>query len=188
MKPSSQDRRSEYITGLRELADWLEQHPDVAVPSDERMLLPLLTNTAVEEFAATHGLTIETDSDGNMAVDLRFGCITYHVYGYVDFAEHRKKGEEKQARAWADSNDMVIQPREVASTPSHADRVVAYRNPWRPGVLLCREHGEGWAGMEPLTSDDLPDGGTCTHGDPADPSDVCGRDVLIDAPQTGGAR
>ncbi|MCT9139036.1 hypothetical protein [Streptomyces violarus] len=57
--------------------------------------------------------------------------------------------------------------------------VVAYRNPSRPGVLLCREHGEGWAGLVPLTSDELPDGGVCTHGDPADPSDRCGRDVLI---------
>jgi hypothetical protein len=57
--------------------------------------------------------------------------------------------------------------------------VVAYRNPDRPGVLLCREHGDGWWGLTPLTSDDLPKGGTCTYGDPADPDDVCGRDVLI---------
>jgi hypothetical protein len=55
---------------------------------------------------------------------------------------------------------------------------VAYRNPWRPGVLLCLEHGEGWEGMKPLSVEDLPDGGTCTAGDPADPDDVCGRDVL----------
>lgn len=59
--------------------------------------------------------------------------------------------------------------------------VVAYRNPWSPGVLLCREHGEGWAGLKPLSPEDLPDGGTCTHGDPADPADACGRDVLSDA-------
>jgi hypothetical protein len=57
--------------------------------------------------------------------------------------------------------------------------VVAYRNSQRPGVLLCREHGDCWWGLTPLTSDDLPDGGTCTYGDPADPDDVCGRDVLI---------
>lgn len=61
--------------------------------------------------------------------------------------------------------------------------VVAYRNPDRPSVLLCRQHGRGWAGLTPLTSDDLPDGGTCTYGDPADPNDVCGRDVLIDGPR-----
>jgi hypothetical protein len=62
--------------------------------------------------------------------------------------------------------------------------VVAYRNPDRPSVLLCRGHGRGW-GLTPLTSDDLPDGGTCTYGDPADPSDVCGRDVLIEDPKAG---
>ena len=61
------------------------------------------------------------------------------------------------------------------------DRIVAYRNSHRPGVLLCREHGDGWMGLTPLTSDDLPDGGTCTYGDPADPTDQCGRDVLIQA-------
>jgi hypothetical protein len=55
---------------------------------------------------------------------------------------------------------------------------VAYRNPWQPGVLLCLEHGEGWEGMKPLAVEDLPGGGTCTAGDPADPDDVCGRDVL----------
>lgn len=59
------------------------------------------------------------------------------------------------------------------------ETTVAYRNPDRPGVLLCREHGDGWWGLIPLTSDDLPDGGICTYGDPADPGDVCGVDVLI---------
>lgn len=65
----------------------------------------------------------------------------------------------------------------VPSQP--APDVVAYRNPDRPSVLLCREHGEGWQGLTPLTSDDLPDGETCTYGDPADPDDACGVDVLI---------
>ncbi|MER7487996.1 hypothetical protein ABTY20_19225 [Streptomyces sp. NPDC126497] len=69
--------------------------------------------------------------------------------------------------------DAVESLKRLANGP-----VVAYRNLWQPGVLLCREHGNGWAGLTPLTSDDLPDGGICTHGDPADPSDVCGRDVL----------
>ena len=64
-----------------------------------------------------------------------------------------------------------------------ADRVVAYRNPDRPPVLLCREHGDGRWGLTPVTSEDLPDGGGCTFGDP---DDVCGRDVLID-PKSGGA-
>ena len=60
--------------------------------------------------------------------------------------------------------------------------VVAYRNPDRPDVLLCREHGMGWAGLRPLTSEDLPDGGICTYGRPSESE--CGRDVLA---ETGGA-
>ena len=67
-----------------------------------------------------------------------------------------------------------------------ADGVVAYRNPDRSDVLLCREHGDGWWGLIPLTSDDLPDGGTCTWGMPFE-DEVCGRDVLID-PKSGGQR
>ncbi|WP_413102277.1 hypothetical protein [Streptomyces sp. Inha503] len=65
--------------------------------------------------------------------------------------------------------------------------VVAYRNTDRPGVLLCRQHGDGWAGLVPLRSDDLPDGGTCTYGAP---HEECGRDVLIQPSQAeaGGQR
>lgn len=55
--------------------------------------------------------------------------------------------------------------------------IVAYRNSERPGVLLCREHGVNWMGLEPLTSDDLPDGGLCTWRTSG--ADECGRDVLI---------
>ena len=60
---------------------------------------------------------------------------------------------------------------------SDADRIVAYRNTHRTDVLLCREHGEGWMGLTPLTSEDLPDGGLCTWGMPF-PDEVCGRDIL----------
>ena len=56
-------------------------------------------------------------------------------------------------------------------------RIVADRNSDRPGVLLCREHGDGWMGLTPLTSEDLPDGGICTHGRP---HEECGRDVLAE--------
>lgn len=63
-----------------------------------------------------------------------------------------------------------------------SEPVVAYRNGHQPGVLLCRGHGFGWAGLTPLTAADLPDGGACTFGDPGDPDDRCGRDVLIPQP------
>lgn len=116
MSESSQNpARTEFIAGLRQLADWLEQNPDVKIPGGERMLLPLTTNDAVEEFAATHGLTVAMDADGNASVDLGFGSIVYHVYGYANFADHLKRGEEKQARGWADKNDMIIQPRQAVT-------------------------------------------------------------------------
>ncbi|MFD0078199.1 hypothetical protein ACFVIY_37860 [Streptomyces sp. NPDC127166] len=58
--------------------------------------------------------------------------------------------------------------------------VVAYKNSDRPGVLLCREHGDGWLGLTPVTADDLPDGGLCTWW--LTTETPCGRDVLIPAP------
>lgn len=73
----------------------------------------------------------------------------------------------------------VAEFRTERGIPQYLDGVVAFRNPDRPDVLLCREHGKGWAWMTPLTAEELPDGGICTHGDPADTSAVCGRDVLI---------
>lgn len=62
------------------------------------------------------------------------------------------------------------------------DRIVAYRDPNNPTVLLCREHGERWSGVVPVTSEDLPDGGICTFGRLG--SLECARDVLI----SGGGR
>lgn len=54
--------------------------------------------------------------------------------------------------------------------------VVAYRDPTNSRVLLCREHGEQWQGVVPVTSEDLPDGGICTFGRLS--SLTCGRDLL----------
>lgn len=104
--------RDAYIASLRQFADWLEQHPDVTPPRSARFLLPLTTNEAVEEFAATHGLTVEVDSHGNTEAVLHFGAIDYVAYGYADFSEFCKQSSEKQARTWADQNGMVIQPRD----------------------------------------------------------------------------
>jgi hypothetical protein len=54
--------------------------------------------------------------------------------------------------------------------------IVAYRNP-NDGPLYCTSCGHGEDGVEPLTSEDLPDGGLCAD---------CGVDVLI--PQAGESR
>lgn len=76
----------------------------------------------------------------------------------------------------------ALREEEAAGT----DRVVAYRDPHSPSVLLCRKHGESWQGVVPVTAEDLPDGGVCTFGRLS--SLECGRDVLTDLPATGGAR
>ncbi|WP_432053656.1 hypothetical protein [Streptomyces sp. bgisy022] len=104
--------RNAYIASLRKFTDWLEQHPDVSTPMSERFLLPLTTNEAVREFAATHGLDVEVDANGNTEAVLHFGSIQYVAYGYADFIEFCKQSSEKQARTWADKNNMVIQPRD----------------------------------------------------------------------------
>ncbi|MEU0783444.1 hypothetical protein ABZ341_17960 [Streptomyces sp. NPDC006173] len=112
---SQNPTRDAYIAGLRQFADFLEQHPAVEAPS-EQLLLPLLTNDAVEEFAATHELTVATSKDGNKSAELVFGPVVYRAYGYVDFSLHLKQGQEKQARAWADANGMALEPaNEVAA-------------------------------------------------------------------------
>ena len=114
--PSSQTpKRDEYIAGLRRLADWLEQNPDLPAGGAQRVLLPLTTNPAVEEFASVHGLTVKVDEDGNASADIEFGPIVYHAYGYADFAEWCKRQDERRARQWADRNGMVIESREEAA-------------------------------------------------------------------------
>jgi hypothetical protein len=101
--------RAEYIGGLRQFADWLEQHPDVEAPTGDRMLLPLTTNPAVEEFAAAHDLVVKVDSNGNTEAALHFGPITYVAYGYADFDKFCEQSAERQARQWAAKNSLVIQ-------------------------------------------------------------------------------
>ena len=104
--------RDEYIAGLRELADWLEANPETSVPTDGEILLPLMTNEAVETHAVAAGLEVRYNSEGNASAIAKFGVITYRAYGYTDWDEHYAQHQEKTARTWADKNDMVIQPRE----------------------------------------------------------------------------
>jgi hypothetical protein len=71
------------------------------------------------------------------------------------------------------------------SQPEAGEPVVAYRNPNNRRVLLCRTHGQQWAGVVPVTSSDLPEGGICTFGRLS--SYECGRDVLADDADQPGA-
>ncbi|AZM54136.1 hypothetical protein DMA15_17460 [Streptomyces sp. WAC 01529] len=106
------DQRSEFIAGLLQFADFLEATPSVPCTIDQRFLLPMSTNTAVEEFAAAHGLVVEYDDAGNANADLQFGPITYRAYGYVDFDAHYARRQEEQARTWAASHGLALRPAE----------------------------------------------------------------------------
>lgn len=100
--------RNEYIAGLREFADWLEKNPAVETPYGERFLLALTTNPAVEAFATKHGLTVDTDDDGNTSADLHFGPIRYHAYGYADFTAYTAEWDEKRARRWVEKQGLEL--------------------------------------------------------------------------------
>lgn len=102
----------EFTTGLRAFADWLDAHPETKAPGDQRFLLALHTNPAVEQFAAEQGLTVAYDDEGNASCALTFGPITYYAYGYVDFAAHCDKSDERTARKWAGRKGMTIVPAE----------------------------------------------------------------------------
>lgn len=105
--------RSEYISSLRQLADWLAAHPDMPVPSYRSAVnLPVLTNAAVEEFATTHAHAVVYDSEGNASVSVSFGSIDYHVYGYMDFEAHVAASNERDARQWADEHGVDLVRRE----------------------------------------------------------------------------
>lgn len=108
----SLDDRTRYICGLRALATWLEENPDVSIPSGERFLLPLTTNDAVEEFAAKLGQDVVYDDEGNASTTREFGLIQFHAYGYVDFAAHSDFLAEREARRWAAKKGLEIRSTE----------------------------------------------------------------------------
>ncbi|MFG2144271.1 hypothetical protein ACGFRG_08730 [Streptomyces sp. NPDC048696] len=99
--------RAAFVAGLRRLADRLER-TDLPVPHDQRFLLPLHTNLAVETFAQAHGLDVGYDREGNASADLDFGPIVFRAYGYVDFTRHCAREDERRARRWAAENGMEI--------------------------------------------------------------------------------
>jgi hypothetical protein len=104
--------RDAYIAGLRDLADWLEQHPDADFPRySTGIAVPLRDNGKVEDFAAATGVEVVFDKDGNASADVKFGPLVYHVYGYADWTSWTKAHDEKRARTWADKHGMAIEPR-----------------------------------------------------------------------------
>lgn len=109
---SNETERTASVAGLRALADWLESNPAVPALSDQRLLLALSTNAAVEEFATAQGLDVAFDDEGNASCNLKFGPIQYFAYGYADFAEHCERSAERRARQWAARKGLEIRPAE----------------------------------------------------------------------------
>lgn len=155
--PDRWDRDGDEGSTLSDYVQWLADGKPARDDGRENETEP----THLGPDPAHGGLTTLTDTERVM---LRYaiGCA-------------REDMDDRADEFTADDEAALESLRNLANGP-----VVAYRNPYRPGVLLCREHGDGWAGLAALHAHDLPDGGTCTFGDPADPDDVCGRDVLAE--------
>jgi hypothetical protein len=103
--------RDEYITGLHQLADWLTLNPTAPYPEyNDRVLLSLTTNTALQSFADEFDLPVATDADGNTSAELHFGTLTYHAYGYADFSAHQETQAAESAEAWAQRSGHQIIP------------------------------------------------------------------------------
>lgn len=106
--------RAEYTGSLRRFADWLDANPQCPTPGSQKFLLPLNTNAAVREFADQFGLEVAADAEGNLSTDTVFGPITYHAYGYTDFAAHMAADSERRARTWAAKNGLDLVPHDAA--------------------------------------------------------------------------
>ena len=89
--------RSEYIAGLRELADYLEAHPAIPVPT----VVPQVTvytgtdthtggdgvgRAIVDQAAATFGTGVHVSSSGHCEATRKFGGLAYRILCIPDAA------------------------------------------------------------------------------------------------------
>lgn len=112
--------RAGFISGIHRFATWLEQHPDVEAPRDKRLLLACHTNDAVAAFATEHGISpdlVRYDEEGNASLDLEFGPVSYHVYGYRDFEQHCEDAAARQAQRYARSHGLSLVPDDSGREP-----------------------------------------------------------------------
>lgn len=103
------DNRTDYINGLRQLADFLTNNPTAPIPLP-RINVCVFANAKVTAFGNLDDvqLTPTADDEGNLAITVMVGSIEYYVYGYANWDEHRATWEAKQARDWADKNGMQL--------------------------------------------------------------------------------
>jgi hypothetical protein len=113
--------REQIITGLRNMANWLERHPDLAaapfIQSGDLRILAFKSDPV--EFAG-HAAIINGDvggavvdvTDDYVAVDRTFGPITYHLYtARLDKAApipaEELTAEEKWRAVWGPTVDAL---------------------------------------------------------------------------------
>jgi hypothetical protein len=103
--------REQIITGLRNMANWLERHPDLAaapfIQSGDLRILAFKSDPV--EFAG-HAAII--NGDDYVAVDRTFGPITYHLYtARLDKAApipaEELTAEEKWRAVWGPTVDAL---------------------------------------------------------------------------------
>lgn len=105
-----------YVSGLIELAGWLANNPDAIPPLDEEILLPLHTITAVQDFAARHGLEVVYDApdDGMASVIVSYGPIRFRAYGYEDdFDTRTERVRRRVAERFAAEHGLALVPAEA---------------------------------------------------------------------------
>lgn len=102
--------RNEYIEGFRGLADWLEQHPDVAVPPYTTQIQISTTDDddancrAVDAFALASGAEPQWNPEGvHYKAQVQFGPIEYCIVAVTkahmaDYREATRLGEEALVR------------------------------------------------------------------------------------------
>ena len=75
------ERVTEYIAGLREIADWWEQHPEVEPPVDQRVLVYVQTKEDLADVARALGRAEKYGDDNWFGVKRKFGPIYLDAYG-----------------------------------------------------------------------------------------------------------
>ncbi|MFD9757982.1 hypothetical protein [[Kitasatospora] papulosa] len=147
----------------------------------------LVPEAAREMIAHLRGAAL-AKQDGRRAATLREGADLIEqalIHSVAPASSERDEVWDQAVRAAATelrnvADGVAAEAQQPAPAETETAPIVAYRDPNNPRVLLCREHGEQWQGVVPVTSEDLPDGGICTFGRLS--SLTCGRDVLIPAP------
>lgn len=118
--------REEFITGLRQLADFLTVNPDLPVPFAEWSLsVPLIGDTDAERLNRVDRAALATGIEaqwkhGRYGTELHFGPVEYAVFAHTDehmrdWREQQRLGREALARQRAEAAANVVDGEVVES-------------------------------------------------------------------------